>query len=88
MEAPNGVYTGEGLLTNNEGTCHTYVYNTTEVELELEIQPQEIIPFDYWEFPGVNSEDSEIEADGVYVDRIGKVINSLHVAYLSTSEKD
>ena len=88
MEAPNGVYIGEGLVTNNEGTIHTYAYNTTEDELELEIQPQEIIPFEYWEFPGVNSEDSETEEDGGHVDRIEKVINSLHVAHLNTPEKD
>ena len=77
VEAPSGVYIGEGVVKNSEGTCHTYTYNTTEDELELEIQPQEIIPFEYWEFPGINSEDSETEEDGGHVDRIGKVINSL-----------
>ena len=88
VRAPNGVYIGEGLVTNIEGTCHTYAYNTTEDKLELEIQPQEIISFNYWEFPGVNSENSEIEEDGGHVDRISKVINSLHVAHLNTPEKD
>ena len=36
---------------------------------------------------GVNSEDSETEEDGGHVDRIGKVINTLHVAHLNTPEK-
>ena len=88
MEAPNGVDIGEGLATNNEGTCDTYAYNTTEDELELDIQPQEIIPFEYCEFPGVNSEDSETEEDGGHVDRIEQVIYSLHVTHLNTPEKD
>ena len=88
VRAPNGVYIGGGLVTNNEGTCDTYAYNTTEDELELEIEQQEIIPFDYWEFPRVNFDVSEIEEEGGHVDRISKVINSLHVAQLNTQEKD
>ena len=47
VEAPNGVYIGEGLVTKNEGTCYTDAFNTTDDELELQIQPQEIIPFEY-----------------------------------------
>ena len=54
----------------------------------LEKPVTEIIPFEYWEFPGVNSADSETEEDGGHVDRIGKVINSFHVAHLNTPEKD
>ena len=81
VEAPNSIYIAEGLVTN------TYACNTTEDELQLEIQPQEIIPFEYWVFPGVNSEDSETEEDGGHVDRIGKVINTLHAAHLNTQEK-
>ena len=65
--------------------------------MELSIPAQEISPFDFCRFPGEEFSDSETEdlqeylqeeLGGVYLDRVRKVIQSLHVSHLTLEEKD
>ena len=60
--------------------------------MELSVQPQEIIPFDFCKFPGEEFSDLETEdlqeypqeeLGGEYSDRVRKVIQSLHVPHLT-----
>ena len=47
-----GVLIGEAAVTNSNGICHVFAINTTDNDLEIEVPPQEIIPFEYYKLPG------------------------------------
>ncbi|CAK9827891.1 hypothetical protein ANTRET_LOCUS5530 [Anthophora retusa] len=48
----HGVYIGEAAVSvNNCGVCHVLAINTLEEEAILEIPPQQLIPFEYHNFP-------------------------------------
>ena len=43
---------GEAAVTNTNGICHVLAINTTEKDFSIEIPPQELIPFEYYNLPG------------------------------------
>ena len=46
-----GVLIGEAAVTNLNGICHVFVINNTDNDIEVELPPQEIIPFEYYKLP-------------------------------------
>lgn len=82
------------MVRNNNGVCYAYAYNTTKNDVEFEVQPQELIPFDYSEFLGTTSEESDAQdcnehvEENVLTNQLEKAIQSLHVNHLNESEKE
>ena len=66
LNTPEGLYVGEAAVTTQNGKCHVLAINTTEQDLEFCIPPQEVIPFDFCEFPGDEFSDSEAENSPAY----------------------
>ena len=97
LDTPRGLYIGETAATTQNGKCHVLAINTTEREIEFSLSPQEVIPFDFCEFPGEEFSDSETkefpkypqeELGGDYPDRVKRVIQALHMSHLSPEEKE
>ena len=55
IKTTEGVLVGEAAVTNTNGICHVLAINTTEKALNIEIPPQELIPFEYYNLPGKDS---------------------------------
>ena len=70
--------------------------NTTEEDIDVEIPPHEIIPFDLCEFPGEPTSDSGLDDPTVnsqdpiedYSERVRRVKDSLHVQHLRPEEQE
>ena len=60
IAAKEGIYMGEGIVSNNDNTCDVMVINSTEKDELIEIKPQEIHPFEYYT-PFEDSAESEVE---------------------------
>ena len=43
---------GEAAVINLNGICHVFAINTTDNDIEIELPPQEIIPFEYYKLTG------------------------------------
>ena len=56
-----GLHIGEGAVTASVRKCHVLAINTTKLDIEVSVSPQEIIPFDFCGFPGKESSDPETE---------------------------
>lgn len=39
-------------MSSSSGICHIYAINTTEEDLEVENEPYELIPFEYYQLLG------------------------------------
>ena len=61
IDTPEGLYIGEAAVTAQDGKCHVLAINTTEQDIEFNVPPQEIIPFDFCRFPGEKFSESETE---------------------------
>lgn len=46
IETPAGLFMGDSLVTNRNGSCQIYAINTLEKDITIEIPPQEIEPFE------------------------------------------
>ena len=57
IKVTEGVLVGEAAVTNTNGICHVLAINTTEKDLSIEIPPQELIPFEYYDLPGEDSDE-------------------------------
>ena len=96
-DIPEGLYISEAAVTAQDGKCHVLAINTTEQDIECNVSPQEMIPFDFCRFPGKEFSESETEdlleylqeqLGGNYFDRVKRVMQSLHVSTLSPEEED
>lgn len=47
----DGIYIGEAAVSVDNGACHVLAINTLDWDAEVEIPPQEILPFQYHNFP-------------------------------------
>ena len=97
LNTPEGLYVGEAAATTQNGKCHVLAINTTEQDIEYCIRPQEVIPFDFCEFPCDEFSDSEAENSpaypqeelgGNYSDRVRRLIQGLHISHLTPEEKE
>ena len=52
LNTPEGLYVGEAAGTTQNGKCHVLAINRTERDIEFSVPPQEVIVFDFCEFPG------------------------------------
>lgn len=92
LETPQGLYLGEAIESSNDGACHAIVVKTTEEDIDLELTPEELIPFDFWKYSGEEFTDSEtkiprVDLEQTYSDRVIKVKNALHVLHLNPEER-
>ena len=80
---------GEAAVTNANGICHVLAINTTEKDLSIEIPPQELIPFEYYNLPGEDS-DEYFLAENFKCERgkIEEVIDKLQLDHLNQEEKE
>ena len=46
IATPQGVYIGEAAVTNDSGRCFVMAINTCSHEVDIEIPPQQLQPFD------------------------------------------
>ena len=96
LDTPEGLYLGEAAVSTHDGVFHAIVINTTENGIDIEIAPQEVIPFDFCEFPREEFSDSELEYSTLgtpghlssYAECVERVKNSLHLSHLNDEEKN
>ncbi|XP_043461938.1 uncharacterized protein LOC122498320 [Leptopilina heterotoma] len=92
IKTPEGVFIGEAVVNSKDGVCHAVAINTTEMDVDFELTPQELIPFDFCELPG--EESSEIENENFpiptisYAERVKRVKEALFVSHLTQEEKN
>ena len=80
---------GKAAVTNLNGICYVFAINTTDNALEIELPPQEIIPLEYYKFPGEDFD--EYSADEYYstpVIKAEEVIKHLRLDHLNPEEKE
>ncbi|CAK9834654.1 Retrovirus-related Pol polyprotein from transposon 17.6 [Anthophora retusa] len=46
VKTPDKVYVGEAAVYNHDGTCHVLATNTRDVDVEFELEPQHLEPYD------------------------------------------
>ena len=77
--------------------CTALAINTTKQDIEFSAPRQEVIPFDFIQFPGDEFSDSEAENSlaypqeelrGNYSDRVNRAIRSLHISHFIPEEKE
>ena len=85
----DGIYIGEGVVTNKENACNLMVINTLEKNEMVEIRPQEIHPFEHYT-PFEESAESETEEAAItdpekHLETLKNLIQQDH---LSEEEKE
>ena len=96
LDTPEGLYLGEAAVSTHNGVCHAIAINTTEDDIDIEIAPQEVIPFDFCTFPGEETSDSELEYSTLdieknlnsYAERAERVKRSLRLSHLNDEERN
>ncbi|XP_051161523.1 uncharacterized protein LOC127281712 [Leptopilina boulardi] len=92
INTPPGVYLGDAVVNSENGVCHAVAINTTEEDVDLELTPQELIPFDFCNLEDKESSDSEFDHPSppllTYAERIKKVKDALFVSHLNSEEKE
>ena len=61
LDTPERLNLGEVAVSTHNGVWHAIAINTTKYDIDIEIAPQEVIPFDFYTFSGEDSSDSELE---------------------------
>ncbi|XP_043481107.1 uncharacterized protein LOC122510488 [Leptopilina heterotoma] len=61
IKTTEGLLLGEGIVTNRDGVCHIYAINMTIEDAEIEIPPQELIPFECYKLPDEDITEEDIE---------------------------
>ena len=96
LDTPEGLYLREAAVSTHNGVCHAIAINTTEDDIDIEIAPQEVIPFDFCTFPGEESLDSEPEYSTLgirgnlssYAEHSERVKRSLRLSHLNNEERN
>lgn len=84
------VYIGNAIVRNQEGTCHVLTINTRFEDVEIELPPQELDPFEYGNPDEDNSlfDSSDTDQDvAPPIDRIGAIMGVLRLDRLSGTER-
>ena len=86
IKTTEGVLVGEAAVTHTNGICHVLAINTTEKDLSIKIPPQELIPPEYYNLPGEDSDEYfSIKNLKFERDKIEEVIDKLqlplHIRY-------
>lgn len=88
IKSREGLLMGEAVVSNWREIYHIYAINTTEEDMEVAIDLQELISFDYCQLPGDELE--EYSADENYLPpeyRIQAILNILEFNHLNLEEK-
>ena len=93
IETIDGLYIGEAVVSvNDRGACHVFAVNTTDKDVEVEIPPQELIPFEYHNFSEEEQNyfdsDTEDETLPIAEDRVLEIIKKLRLDHLNEEERD
>ena len=75
---PQGVYIGEAAVTNDHGHCYVMAINTCSYEVNIEIPPQQLQPFDVDMSEDFFDSDSEMHDEPPVVERIHHICQRLH----------
>ena len=89
-------YLGEAGVSTHDIICHAVAINITEKDIDIEVAPQEIIPFDFCEFPGeeffvTGFERPMPESQGYlsfHAERLRRVKERLYIIHSNEEEKD
>ena len=84
------LYIGEAVVKNNKGKCYVMATNTSDVPLDVEIEPQTLEPFEIF---GSSDEDFYPAAEHpskfkTREDRIQKILEALNTKHLNKEELD
>ena len=63
IKTTEGILIGEAAVTDSNGICHVFAINTTEEDIDVELPPQEIIPLEYYKFPGEDFDEDSTDED-------------------------
>lgn len=89
IQAPEHVFIGNAAVTNRNGKCFIMAINASEEDVELEIPPQELEPFDILDESENVFGPDDMDAEPVEEkDRLETIINSLRLDYLNSEEKE
>ena len=96
LDTPEGLYLEESAVSIHDGVCHAIAINTTESNIDIEIAPQDLIPFDFCQFPGKVLFDSEPKYSipgsrgylSSYAQRVERVKKSLHLSHFNDKDKN
>ena len=78
IPTPQGVYIGEASVTNVSGRCFVMAINTCSHEVDIEIPPQQLQPFDVDMSEDFFESDSETHDEPPVVERIEHICERLH----------
>ena len=82
------VLVGEAAVTNTNGICDILAINTTEKHLSTEIPSQELIPFEYYNLPGEDSDESFLNENFKFErNKTEEVIDKLQLDHLNQEKK-
>ena len=89
IETTEDVLVGEAAVTNLNGICDVFAINTTDNDLEIELPPQEIIPFEYYNLPGEDFDEASADEDySPPVNEAEEIIKNISLDHLNPEEKD
>lgn len=85
LNTKSGVYIGKAAVSENgQGRCHVLAINTLVKNIDIEIEPQELIPFEYHHFhEDRNDSDS---GNNISIDRVVEIVKRLRLDHLSDEE--
>lgn len=81
------VFIGAGIVEYQDGSCNVLAINTRNEDVTFEINPREIVPFEY-DIPNFDPEtDGEIEkVPGNRYERINRIKQIIRTDHLNTEE--
>ena len=92
INTPPGLYMEEAIVKNREGLRDVLAINNTDEEIDFEVPPPEVFPYDIYEFPGNDTLSSESEDVMNYPfpeerstdkNHAERVMQSLYISHLS-----
>ena len=89
IKTTEGVLVGEAAAKNTNRIWHVFAVNTTEKNLSIEIPPQELIPFEYYNSRREDSDECFSNGNLKFErNKIEEVIDNLRLDYLNQEEKE
>lgn len=89
IQTPENIFMGNALVTNDNGICYIFAVNAYEDDAEINVPPQELIPFEYSDssedFFEPDSEENKTETPS---NRDQKIRESLRLDHLNSEERE
>ncbi|KAL7289515.1 hypothetical protein TKK_0016491 [Trichogramma kaykai] len=87
VEGPPGVNIGNAIENNEKGKCYVLAINNCEYETQVEIKPQELLPFEFEDSEYFTNTSAE-ERDNIPEDRSEIIFQKLCKNHHSQKEKE